>query len=154
MPWCNASAASIRRDNHMKHRRTHTHYQEIFACTPENGWKGIHLLNPQVVHPLSANIKPYKNIAIHPLALSLWVFHEQRRRQGEVAMRPEDSDTGRYFLEHPDEMEAALTGHPSWDWKMPPADPKEFRAIDKRCMEGIFQLNIQPQPTPEPGSSL
>ncbi|KAH9885453.1 hypothetical protein C8Q73DRAFT_769955 [Cubamyces lactineus] len=144
IPWCNASSPTIRRDNHIRHRHKHTHYQEIFACTPENDWKGIHLLNPQIVHPLSANIKPYANISIHPIALSLWVFHERRRRQGLDAPRPEETDCGRYFLAHPEEMEAALAGHPSWDWKMPPADPREFRAIDKRCMEGRFQLNVQP----------
>ncbi|OSD00942.1 hypothetical protein PYCCODRAFT_1469119 [Trametes coccinea BRFM310] len=144
MPFCNYSSA--RRDNHQIHINRHTHYQEIMACTPDNDFKGIHLLNPQVVHPFSADIKPYKAISIPPLALGLWVFQErQRREEGLDIPRSEESDVERYFRAHPDEVESLLRGDPEWEWKMPPAGP-EFTPIDGRSMVGSFKLEIKSDP--------
>ena len=134
-----------REDNYIRHFRRHqSHHQEIFACNPTDDYKGVHLQNPIAVEPDTFNIKPYRNIAIHPVALNLWRWQEGQRRRG-IAL-PKGGDCDRYFDAHPEEAEAALRGDPEWDWAMPPAG-HEFRPIDSRCMEGTFKLDIKPSTT-------
>ncbi|CDO74833.1 hypothetical protein BN946_scf185022.g3 [Trametes cinnabarina] len=132
-----------RRDHHRRHSEIHSHHRDIFACAPENDFKGIQLLNPQTVHPSSANIKPYKAMAIPPLALSLWLFQErQRREEGLDIPRSETSDVERYFRAHPEEVEAALREDPDWDWQMPQYGP-EFVPIEGRFLVGTFKLDVR-----------
>ncbi|KAI8981321.1 hypothetical protein BD414DRAFT_420032, partial [Trametes punicea] len=141
MPFCYHS--SDRRDNHEEHVHKYGHYEEIFACTPENGFKGTHLLDPQVSHPFSADGKPYQAIPNSSLpAFNLWLFHERARRRGVDIPPYENSDVNGYFRAHPEEVEAALRGDPEWEWLMPPPGP-EFTPIDHRCMTGTFKLDIK-----------
>ncbi|KAI0370020.1 hypothetical protein BV20DRAFT_1036068 [Pilatotrama ljubarskyi] len=139
-PHCDFTASRL--DNCRKHRRNHTHYQEIFACSPEDGFKGLHLQNPQTIIPEAVNIKPFDNISIPPLALNLWCFQEKQRRNGVDIPRVESSDVQRYFNEHPEEIESCLAGDPKWEWRMPPPGP-EFTPINAHCMTGTFRVQVK-----------
>ncbi|KAI0756197.1 hypothetical protein C8Q80DRAFT_1091160 [Daedaleopsis nitida] len=109
-------------DNYIRHMHKHqTLREEIIACSPEDGFKGVHVLNPLVDDPEVSNIKPFANIAIPPLALNLWLFRERMRMNG--ADLPDFGDCAKYFREHPDERESALRGDPKWQWAMPPLAP-------------------------------
>ena len=140
VPYCDRNFT--RYDNYLRHQEKHTHYQEIFQCAPDDGYKGVHLENPNVVKPDSFNIKPFSAIAIHPTALNLWRFQESQRRNG--VDLPLHSECDKYFAAHPEQIEGALRGDPEWEWRIPePGD--EFKRKDGRCLEGMFRVDIKPQ---------
>ncbi|KAI0673912.1 hypothetical protein C8Q78DRAFT_969122 [Trametes maxima] len=142
------SFTSGRRDNMAAHERTHDYSQEIFLCSPEDNFKGLHLMNPQVAVSKAVDIKPFANIAIHPMALGLWVYEETERRKGFNLPIVKTSDIQRYFDAHPEEIESALRRDPKWEWRMPQAGP-EFARVDDRCLVGKFKLKIKRDPEVE-----
>ncbi|KAI0652635.1 hypothetical protein C8Q79DRAFT_898053 [Trametes meyenii] len=145
-PTC--SYTYTRRDNMSAHHGAHQCYQEIFLCSPEDNFKGLRLMNPQVARPQAVNIKPFSNISIHPMALDLWIFRENQRRNGFDLPVGDFCDVQRYFNAHPDEVESALRRDPQWEWRMPQAGP-EFTPVDERCMTGKFKLDIKREPPAE-----
>ena len=138
MPYCDKMF--VREDNYRAHAARHTHYQEIFACGPEDGYKGVHVENPLVRNPGLTNTKPYAAIPFPPLELDLWRVYETKRRQGEDIPRTTPCD--KYFMEHPVEADAALSRAPEWEYHIPEPSPREFQFINSHCLKGKFRLQI------------
>ncbi|RPD64723.1 hypothetical protein L226DRAFT_451316 [Lentinus tigrinus ALCF2SS1-7] len=141
--------AFTRYDNYKRHTHIHSHWQEIIACSPEDEYKGVHIPNPHVIDPDCLDIKPFKNIGIHPIALGLWRFQEGRRRKGFYVPKSDDTDCERYFRAHPEEREAAFRGEGEWEWRNPPHGPEFVPYNESRpdCITGSFKVNIQKDST-------
>ncbi|KAI0714698.1 hypothetical protein C8Q76DRAFT_619633 [Earliella scabrosa] len=146
-PIPNCDKSFTRADNYNRHWRKHqSHTQEIFACSPEDDYKGVHLENPIFTQGGDfLDIKPFANIAIHPLAFDLWHWRETERREGRDP--PGKTACDRYFDAHPEERESAFRRDPKWEWRLPPPGP-EFTPVDHRgSLQGEFKLNIKSQST-------
>ncbi|OJT04562.1 hypothetical protein TRAPUB_4832 [Trametes pubescens] len=143
-PGC--TYTGVRHDNLSTHTRKHTHYHEIFMCTPEDGFKGIHLQNPRTLDPLFIDVKPFKKLPFPVPSLSLWQAQEMRRREeGADGPLSEHDCIGRYFAAHPEEVESYLAEDPQdleAQWQMPPAG-KGFTPLNDSCLIGRFKLDIK-----------
>ncbi|KAI0640204.1 hypothetical protein C8Q77DRAFT_118715 [Trametes polyzona] len=143
---CPYFVGEVRKDNFRRHQGKHGLYQEIFACSADDDYKGIRLINPLVVDPLCSTVKPYATISIPPLALSVWRAEEKRRRAGERVPHTLMDPTDRFFLENPELGDMYLRTDPvdpRVEWRMPPAGP-EFTYINSWCLYGKFKLQVPP----------
>ncbi len=115
-------------------------------CTPEDGFKGIHLQNPRTLDPLFIDVKPFKKLPFPVPSLSLWQAQEMRRREeGADGPLSEHDCIGRYFAAHPEEVESYLAEDPQdleAQWQMPPAG-KGFTPLNDSCLIGRFKLDIK-----------
>lgn len=141
MAYCDK--ASVRPDNHKRHVQTHTHYQEIFLCTPEDEFKGVHAMNPIAVNPEKLKIQPFAAMPFNDIQLGLWRFQEEKRRRGDEGAVPPTTPIDHYFIAHPEQ--AAIAINPEFKFYMPAPDSKEFQPIDQNCLQGKFKLNIRPE---------
>ncbi|TFK88907.1 hypothetical protein K466DRAFT_488022 [Polyporus arcularius HHB13444] len=141
-PECDA--AFTRFDNYERHKRRHSHWQEVIACSPEDEYKGVHIPNPHVLHPDSLDIKPFKKIAIHPTALDMWRFQEGQRRKGFFVPNGHNTDCERYFKAHPEEREPAFRGEGDWQWRLPAPGPEFVPYCEGRsdCITGTFKVKV------------
>ena len=140
MPFCDRIFA--REDNYKRHIATHSHYQEIFICSAEDDYKGVHAINPLVMDESLANTRPFDAIPFKPIELDLWRFQERMRRMGVPDVPVGTSYIDKYFAANPEEAESALRGDPKWEWHVPEPGP-EFQYINSNCIKGKFKLDIK-----------